>query len=345
LRRIRPIRAVKLRMFTPLPGYYRGPVHDHASCCAPGGRGDGPHPLGSPTVPSTATSRVEPDLGERIELPGGEFRMGTDDAEGFPDDAEGPIRSVRLDRFAISATAVTNDQFARFIRATGHRTEAETFGWSFVFAGFLPAALRKISPRPDGTPWWCAVEGATWDHPEGPGSELGDRGNHPVVHVSWNDAVAYCDWAGGRLPTEAEWEYAARGGLDQARYPWGDDLTPGGKHLCNIWQGRFPVRNDAEDGYRGTAPVRSFPANGYGLYEVVGNVWEWTADRWGTDHQIRADGTPEHNPTGPATGPQRVMRGGSYLCHKSYCNRYRVAARSRNDPNSGGGNNGFRIAF
>jgi formylglycine-generating enzyme required for sulfatase activity len=292
------------------------------------------------------SSAQETAAGERIELPGGRFLMGTEDAEGFPDDAEGPIRMVEVDPFGIGATSVTNDEFARFIRATGHRTEAESFGWSFVFAGFLPAEIRKISPRPDATPWWCAVEGATWDHPEGPGSDLADRGDHPVVHVSWNDAVAYCTWAGGRLPTEAEWEYAARGGLEQARYPWGDDLTPDGEHRCNIWQGKFPIRNDAEDGYRGTAPVRSFPANGFGLYEVVGNVWEWTADRWGVDHDVQpAPDMPILNPTGPDHGPQRVMRGGSYLCHKSYCNRYRVAARSRNEPNSGGGNNGFRCVW
>jgi formylglycine-generating enzyme required for sulfatase activity len=296
-------------------------------------------------VAGAGAAAAEADLGERVALPGGEFLMGTDDAEGFPDDAEGPIRRVRVDPFTIGATSVTNDQFARFVEATGYRTEAENFGWSFVFAGFLPAAIRRISPRPDVTPWWCAVEGAIWRQPEGPGSDLDGRGNHPVVHVSWNDAAAYCAWAGGRLPTEAEWEYAARGGLEQARYPWGDELTPDGEHRCNIWQGRFPTRNDAEDGYRGTAPVRSFPANGFGLYEVVGNVWEWTADHWGTEHQRAGSDGVIVNPTGPDHGPQRVMRGGSYLCHKSYCNRYRVAARSRNEPNSGGGNNGFRCAW
>jgi formylglycine-generating enzyme required for sulfatase activity len=300
----------------------------------------------STRVEPSADRDMTPDLGERVALPGGEFLMGTEDAEGFPADAEGPIRLVQLDPFSIGATSVTNDQFARFVAATGHRTEAESYGWSFVFAGFLPGAVRKISPRPDGTPWWCAVQGADWQHPEGPGSALEDRGDHPVVHVSWNDAVAYCDWVGGRLPTEAEWEYAARGGLRQARYPWGDELTPAGEHRCNIWQGRFPIRNDAEDGYRGTAPVRSFPANGYGLYEVVGNVWEWTADNWGTDHDQQSSATtPIMNPTGPDQGTQRVMRGGSYLCHKSYCNRYRVAARSRNEPDSGGGNNGFRVVW
>lgn len=315
---------------------------DH--CCAPGRGGTDLSPEPRAAAPVTEPAAKQGDLGERIALSGGDFLMGTEDAEGFPDDAEGPIRLVHIDPFSIGATAVTNDEFGRFIDQTGHQTEAESFGWSFVFAGFLSAAIRKISARPEVTPWWCAVEGATWDHPEGPGSDLDGRGDHPVVHVSFNDAVAYCTWAGGRLPTEAEWEYAARGGLEQARYPWGDDLTPGGEHRCNIWQGKFPVHNDATDGYRGTAAVRSFPANGHGLYEVVGNVWEWTADRWGTDHESAADG-PIMNPTGPADGPQRVMRGGSYLCHKSYCNRYRVAARSRNEPNSGGGNNGFRCVW
>lgn len=288
-------------------------------------------------TPQAGGHHTESATPEWIHLPGGRFRMGTEDAEGFPADAEGPVRDVDLDPFAITATAITNAEFAAFVADTGHRTEAEDFGWSYVFAGFLPGELRKISPRPEVTPWWCGVRGADWSHPEGPGSGLDDRADHPVVHVSWHDAAAYCTWAGGRLPTEAEWEYAARGGLEQARYPWGDELTPQGEHRCNIWQGRFPVHNDAADGFRGTAPVRSFPPNGYGLYEVVGNVWEWIADRWGTEHA----GQPR-NPTGPSSGEARVMRGGSYLCHVSYCNRYRVAARSRNDPDSGGGNNGFR---
>jgi formylglycine-generating enzyme required for sulfatase activity len=168
------------------------------------------------------------------------------------------------------------------------------------------------------------VHGATWRAPEGPGSDLDGRLDHPVVHVSWHDAVAYCAWSGKRLLTEAEWEYAARGGLVQKRYPWGDELTPGGRHMCNIWQGQFPVRNTAEDGYRGTAPVDAFEPNGFGLYNVSGNVWEWCADPWG--------------------GDGRVMRGGSYMCHDSYCNRYRVAARTRNTADSSGGNLGFRCA-
>ena len=267
--------------------------------------------------------------------------MGTDDSDGFPDDGEGPVREVALSAFAIDATAVTNAGFSAFVQATGYRTEAESWGWSYVYAGFLPAAVRKVSPRPPGTPWWCAVQQADWRHPEGPGSDLSERADHPVVHVSWTDAAAYCAWAGGRLPTEAQWEYAARGGLEGARYPWGDELLPGGEHRCNIWQGTFPIKNSNEDGYRGTAPIRSFPANDFGLYEVAGNVWEWTADWWAVEHGAG----PHADPTGPDGGTAKVMRGGSYLCHDSYCNRYRVAARTRNDPDSASGNQGFRCAY
>jgi formylglycine-generating enzyme len=261
-----------------------------------------------------------------VVLPGGSFRMGTDDASGFAEDGEGPVREVAVEPFAIDAHCVSNARFAEFAEATGYRTEAERFGWSYVFSGFLPAALRRISPQLPETPWWRGVPEAFWRQPEGPGSSLDGRMDHPVVHLTWNDARAFCRWAGVRLPTEAEWEYAARGGLDQARYPWGDELAPAGEHRCNIWHGRFPTRNTAEDGYRGTAPVDAFPPNGFGLYNVSGNVWEWCADRWSTGN------------------PARVMRGGSYLCHESYCNRYRVAARTRNTPDSSTGNLGFRCA-
>jgi formylglycine-generating enzyme required for sulfatase activity len=275
-------------------------------------------------VPPTARSRWPVDSDGMVSLPGGAFLMGTEDPVGFPADGEGPVREVRVAPFLVDACAVTAARFAEFVDDTGYRTDAERFGWSYVFAGFLPAALRKASPRLEETPWWCGVRGATWRSPEGPGSDLEGRLDHPVVHVSWQDAVAYCAWAGKRLLTEAEWEYAARGGLEQKRYPWGDELTPGGRHMCNIWQGQFPVRNTAEDGYRGTAPVNAFEPNGFGLYNVSGNVWEWCADAWGEG--------------------ARVMRGGSYMCHDSYCNRYRVAARTRNTADSSGGNLGFRCA-
>jgi formylglycine-generating enzyme len=277
----------------------------------------------------------------QVRIEEGGFLMGTEDKDGFPADGEGPVRDVTLDAYRIGVTAVTNEQFAAFVDDTGYVTEAERFGWSFVFAAFLPAAIRKVSARPDSTPWWCGVEGAYWRRPDGPDSDLTGRSDHPVVHVSWSDAAAFCRWAGGRLPTEAEWERAARGGLEQQRYPWGGELTPGGLHQCNVWQGTFPVKNTAEDGHRGTAPVRSYPPNGFGLYEMVGNVWEWTSDYWSTDHGTK----PLRNPTGPPSGESRVMRGGSYLCHASYCTRYRVGARSSNEPASSSGNVGFRCAW
>lgn len=261
-----------------------------------------------------------------VVLPGGVFRMGADSEDGFPEDDEGPVREVTVAPFAIDPYCVSNTRFAEFVDATGHRTDAERYGWTYVFAKFLPGPLRKIAPRPENTPWWCGVSGAYWRQPEGPGSDLDGRWDHPVVHVSWRDAAAYCAWANRRLPTEAEWEYAARGGLDQARYPWGDELTPDGVHRCNIWQGRFPVRDTAEDGFSGTAPVDAFQPNGFGLYNVAGNVWEWCADLFREGQEIRA------------------MRGGSYLCHPSYCDRYRVAARTANSPDSSSGNLGFRCA-
>lgn len=297
------------------------------SCCAPARETPfGPPPV--PTVVPTARHTGESAYADRVELPGGTFRMGSEDADTNRGDGEGPVREVSIAPFAIDAYAVTNDRFATFIESTGYRTETEEFGWSYVFAKFLPGPLRKISPRPQQTPWWCAVSGAQWDSPEGPGSHVRDRGDHPVVHVTWRDAHAFCQWAGARLPTEAEWEYAARGGLDQARYPWGDDLTPGGEHRCNIWQGTFPVRNTAEDGYAGTAPVHAYEPNGYGLHNTAGNVWEWSADPW----QAGSD-------------DRRTMRGGSYLCHDSYCNRYRVAARTSNTADSSAGNIGIRVAW
>lgn len=266
--------------------------------------------------------------------------MGTDSDEGFPDDGEGPVREVRVNSFYIDKTAVTNTQFANFVSETDYETEAEQFGWSFVFHHFLPRkVLKKKPPSPSDTPWWKGIKGAYWRQPEGPESTIKERMDHPVVHVSWNDAAAYCRWAGKRLPTEAEWEYAARGGLEQAMYPWGDELTPDGNHQCNIWQGAFPKQNTKEDGYAGTAPADAFPPNGYGLYNVSGNVWEWCRDWFSSFYPMMGFAD---NPGGPNRGDAKVIRGGSYLCHHSYCTRYRVAARTANTPDSSTGNLGFR---
>jgi len=272
-----------------------------------------------------------------VRLEGGPFLMGTESRDGFPADGEGPIRKVTLNPFLMDITPVTNAQFVEFIRATSYRTEAERFGWSYVFEGHIQPAL--ITGRAIGTSWWCKVNGADWQHPEGPHTHIEERANHPVVHVSWNDAMAYCRWAGKRLPTEAEWEYAARGGLEQKLYPWGDELTPDGKHLCNIWQGDFPLHDTGEDGYTGVAPVDAYPPNGYGLYSITGNTWEWCADWFHTRYHATASLT---NPSGPPDGKSKVMKGGSYLCHRSYCNRYRVAARTSNAPDSSTTNIGFR---
>ena len=309
------------------------------ACCAPSaGREPAPPPVGPAPAPAAAPTGAGAD--GLVALPGGTFTLGSQDRDANPLDGEGPLREVRLTAFGISATAVTNAEFGEFVHRTGYTTGAERFGWSYAFAGFLPVHLRRGAARPEQTPWWCAVRGACWSAPEGPGSDVTSRADHPVVHVDHDDALAYCAWAGLRLPTEAEWEYAARGGLEGARYPWGSELLPDGEHRCNIWQGRFPFRDTGEDGYTGTAPVTSYAPNGYGLHNTSGNVWEWCADWWTTDHSAR----PSVDPRGPEQGRERVMRGGSYLCHDSYCNRYRVAARSRNDPGSSSGNVGFRCA-
>jgi formylglycine-generating enzyme required for sulfatase activity len=250
------------------------------------------------------------------------------------------VHDVTLDAFRIDRYAVTNDAFARFVESTGWRTDAERYGWSFVFAGLLPEGFADTRGVV-GAEWWRQVPGADWRHPEGPESHLDARSDHPVVHVSWRDAQAYCRWSGTRLPTEAEWERAARGGRDGTPFPWGDELEPGGEHRMNVFQGRFPTRNTGADGYLGTAPVDAFPPNDLGLHNATGNVWEWCEDWFDTDTYTSGS---VRNPRGPEHGDRRVQRGGSYLCHVSYCRRYRVSARSASEPDSSTGNAGFRVA-
>jgi formylglycine-generating enzyme required for sulfatase activity len=332
------------------------------SCCAPASGalpvdisigGPGAEPVvPEPTVPAGARSTRG-----QVRIPGGTFTMGDGFDEGYPADGETPTHPVTLAPYLLDATAVTNAQFATFVKATGYLTEAEEIGLSAVFHLAVQASRADVVGNATGTPWWLVVKGADWRHPAGPLSDAGGLANHPVVHVTWRDAQAYCRWAGKRLPTEAEWEYAARGGLEGARFAWGDELTPRGRWQCNIWQGDFPRTNTVEDGHLTTAPVRTFAPNGHGLFNTAGNVWEWCQDRFApttyADRAAAAGGVPVVDPLAPDSddpglraggGVARVMRGGSYLCHDSYCHRYRVAARSSNTAESASANIGFRCA-
>jgi formylglycine-generating enzyme len=294
-------------------------------------------------------------------IPGGTFWMGCEACE-MPDAL--PVHQVVVDGFWLDVTPVTNEQFAQFVKTTGYVTIAERVPGAKDFPGAPPENLvpgsAVFSPPEHEVPlnnhyqWWSYIKGASWRHPEGLGSNLNGREHYPVVHVAWDDAMAYAQWAGKRLPTEAEFEFAARGGLDRKRYSWGDELTPGGKWVANIWQGRFPVKDMGADGYRSTSPVRAFPANGYGLYDMGGNVWQWCLDWYRPDiYQQRAAVTsPVHNPQSPDTSvdplepgvPKRVTRGGSYLCSDRYCSRYLVGSRGKSEPSTGSSNVGFRCA-
>lgn len=330
--------------------------HDHTGgshdaghdCCAPSRQGLtlGARPI-SGTLTVSATAVAGHDI-PQARIPAQTFAMGDRHGDDRWGDGETPVHPVTLAAFSIDTTSVTNAAFARFVDATGYRTEAETFGYSAVFHLALAADDEDILGQPPQTPWWLGVAGSDWRHPGGRHSSIDGLDEHPAVHLSWNDAQAYCAWAGRRLPTEAEWECASRGGLDGARYPWGDER--GGLETAsataaadpwrtNIWQGDFPGVNTTADGFLTTAPVHTFEPNAYGLWQTVGNVWEWCADWY--DAGYYAVSSPA-DPTGPAEGTQRVMRGGSFLCHDSYCNRYRNAARSSNTPDSSMANTGFR---
>ncbi|MBI1173121.1 SUMF1/EgtB/PvdO family nonheme iron enzyme [bacterium] len=311
-------------------------------CCGPSAR-KAPadlHLAAALAVEPAAEAVREGIRRELVAIPGGFFEMGARRST-FPGDLDSPRRKVRVAPFLIAPTTVTNEQFARFVQASGYLTVAEREGWSYVFH-LLLRAPRDWPQSPPGLPWWRRVDGAFWGAPEGSGSDWQDRPDHPAVHISWYDALAYCAWAGLRLPREAEWERAARGGHARRKFPWGDTLTINGRHMMNTWQGIFPSTNTAEDGHLGTAPVRSFEPNDYGLWNMTGNVWEWVADAFGP---LPAAGRPlEPVSFGPTHGVPRVQRGGSFLCHASYCDRYHVHSRNRNDPDGTTSNTGFRVA-
>lgn len=266
------------------------------------------------------TGRNVPKMAEgMVSVPGGKFAMGS--ADGMP--FEAPVHSVTVNSFLMDAHEVTVAEFGRFVEATNFVTEAEKFGWSAVFD------VTKGE--------WGRVDGANWRHPEG--GEETPKPDEPVTQISWNDANAYAKWAGKRLPTEAEWEFAARGGLVQKTFSWGDELRPGGRPVANWWQGTFPDNNTGEDGFLGRAGVGSFAPNGYGLYDMAGNVWEWTADRYADNYYTVS---AEFDPKGPASGAERSIRGGSWMCAENFCANYRVAGRSHATPDSGMNNLGFR---
>ena len=297
-----------------------------ASCCGPKAASTAA-PAPGPITPHDRSATEQGNAricGHWCAIPAGTFIMGNEGPDAVPGDGEGPTRPVALDGFRIASTTVTNAEFADFVRATRYITDAETQGTSFVFYLQVNESVRKATRQVvSGLPWWLPIEHASWQRPEGPGSHLHDRLSYPVVHVSWNDAMAYCRWAGVRLPNEAEWERAARGGQEGRRFAWGDDLyDEAGLPRCNVFRGRFP---DAPVAGWTPQPVDagSGEPNGFGLYNVCGNVWEWCAET--------------------LAGDQRPLRGGSFLCHDSYCNRYRVSARSSNTPDTASSNIGFRV--
>jgi formylglycine-generating enzyme required for sulfatase activity len=306
-------------------------------------------------------------------IPAGQFTMGTDDPNSMAN--ERPPHRVKLDGFWIDEHDVTNAQFRNFVQATRYVTTAERpIDWDELAKQLPPGTPRPsdamLQPgslvfTPPNHPvdlrrmanWWTWTHGADWRHPQGPQSNIDGKDNYPVVQVSWDDAAAYARWAGKRLPTEAEWEYAARGGLEAKRYPWGDEFRPGGKFMANVFTGQFPWKNTAEDGFAGTSPVKSFPPNGYGLYDMGGNVWNWCSDFYADDIHVREALTATApggccNPTGPEstfsahnpTAIERVTKGGSFLCNPSYCESYRPSARRGTPPDTGMEHIGFRCA-
>jgi sulfatase modifying factor 1 len=324
-----------------------------------------PSPTGVPNSSSQRRSLAVDDAfhesagadRDMVVIPGRVFDMGTD-SPGMPYDGESPRRKVRVSSFLIDKYEVSNAQYEEFVRDTGHITDSEKWNWSFVlFSSLSRAKQKQVTMWVQDAPWWTQVEGSYWRAPEGPGSDVfssesanGDRRQHPAVHISWTDAKAFCEWRGGsRLPTEAEWELAARGPSDRKVFPWGNVLAPNGTRRLNIYEGDFPKRNSMEDGYAYTAPVDAYgPQNEYGVYNMVGNVWEWVDDWWATDHEVsmgeEGSEAVQENPRGPDKGIEKVKKGGSFLCHKKFCYRYRNAARFKVEVDNGTQNSGFRCA-
>jgi sulfatase modifying factor 1 len=323
----------------------------------------------TPDEPSAdqARGKAPPEM---VWIPTGTFLMGTNDKESFPD--ERPAHLVQIQGFWIDQHDVTNADFAKFVEKTGYVTTAERkINWEDLKKELPPGTPKPdesalspgalvFTPTPGPVPlndlsaWWRWIHGANWRHPEGPESSIRGRENHPVVQVSWSDAAAYAQWAGKRLSTEAEWEFAARGGLEAKRYVWGDEFKPGGKYMANTWQGIFPVRDSGEDGFDGTSPVGSFPANGYGLYDMAGNVWQWCSDWYRDDSNLEAASKNVcRNPVGPSASydpgdpysPKRVVKGGSFLCNPDYCESYRPSARRGTPPDTGSSHTGFRCVL
>ena len=301
-------------------------------CCAPA------RPASGATTQPALVATVR-DHSETVEIPGGEALCGTNTPQ-LPIDGEGPLRKRRIKPFRIDTCAVTNARFAAFVGDTGYVTEAERIGDSFVFHAFLPEDAPPMQAVA-GIPWWRVAPGASWQNPAGPGTESLVIDDHPVVQVTWNDAMAFAKWAGGRLPTEAEWEHAARGGLGDVRFPWGDTDPNDTDHFpCNIWQGKFPDNDLARDGFAGTAPARSFAPNGYGLFNMVGNVWEYTSQPFKVRSLKKSVAAAHRGKAGFKLG-----KGGSFLCHISYCYRYRIAARTGTSPDSSTSHQGFRLVY
>lgn len=320
------------------------------------------------TVPNPAPAPTNAPSG-MVWIPGGEFSMGglapndglcTRATLSAVSDSQ-PIHRVYVDGFWMDKTDVTNDEFEKFVKATGYKTIAEVAPTAEEFPAAPPESLVAGStvfmpttnavPLDDYLQWWRYVRGANWRHPTGPDSDLKGKGNYPVVQIAYADAAAYAKWAGKRLPTESEWEFAARGGLTGKMFAWGNDLKPGGKWMANIYEGEFPVKDTGEDGFAGIAPVAQFPPNGYGLYDMAGNVWQWCSDWYRPDTyaRLKLSGGVARNPQGPATssypgndGPQRVHRGGSFLCTDQYCTRYMVGARGKGDIDTASNHLGFR---